>query len=263
MTFQPVIPLGGFAGWSFLNRTIDTQQQTFNAQPRIQRLSTYFAENIGQVQTSEDLINDRQLLEVALGAFGLDEDIDFKAFIQKVLDEGTLNEDAFANKLNDPRYKELTEAFKFDLGTPSTKISTFADEILAKFEVRQFEKAVGEVNDDMRLALNLQREIGEVATSDNSELGKWFSILGNEPLRTVFETALGLPTDVGLLDVDQQVEIFQSRAARAFGDESVAQFNDPDVQDELVRRFFALGEIEAITSNIQTGASAALFLLQN
>ena len=96
MTYQPVLPLSGYAGWALLNRTIAVQTAAFNKSPEITRDTDYFAANISKVTTAEDLVKDRRLLRVALGAFGLDDDINNKAFIQKVLSDGSLNADALA-----------------------------------------------------------------------------------------------------------------------------------------------------------------------
>ncbi len=72
MSFQPVVPLSGYVGWRFLERTIDAQQEAFNTSQPIARATDYFREKIAQVRTADDLVADRQLLSVALGAFGLD-----------------------------------------------------------------------------------------------------------------------------------------------------------------------------------------------
>jgi hypothetical protein len=72
MTFQPLIPLAGYSGWAFLNRTMDSQKSAFNESNEIKRDTEYFKENIGSVESAEDLMSDRRLLSVALGAFGLD-----------------------------------------------------------------------------------------------------------------------------------------------------------------------------------------------
>ncbi len=100
--------------------------------PVIQRDTDYFLENIGKIDTAEDLVNDRRLLSVALGAFGLDEDIDSKYFIRKVLEDGTLDPEALSNKLADKRYLDFSQAFGFgDYGIPPrTKVSDFATEIV-------------------------------------------------------------------------------------------------------------------------------------
>ena len=90
MSYTPAIPLSGYAGWAFLKRTMPTQQASFNAAPQNKRDEDYFREKIGTINTAEQLVNDRRLLRVALGAFGLDKDINNKFFIQKVLQDGTL-----------------------------------------------------------------------------------------------------------------------------------------------------------------------------
>ena len=40
---------------------------------------------------------------MALGAFGLQDDINNRYFIRKILEEGTTNEDALANRFSDTR----------------------------------------------------------------------------------------------------------------------------------------------------------------
>ena len=81
MSFQPVIPAAGLAGWRFLERTYDAQFSAFNAAPELVRDTDYFAANITTVSSAEDLVSDRRLLRVALGAFGLENDIDNRFFI--------------------------------------------------------------------------------------------------------------------------------------------------------------------------------------
>lgn len=260
MSFQPVLPLGGYAGWAFLKRTLADQQAHFAASAEMTRDAAYFTENIASVDTAEDLVSDRRLLKVALGAYGLSDDIDNKAFIRKVLSDGTLDTTDLANRLSDKSYYRMSAAFSFDLGTPSTGLSSFAAETLSLYSQRQFEAAVGEQNNSYRLALNAERELGELADKSSSENTKWFIIMGNEPLRQVFQTALGLPDSVAQLDVDRQLEIFKSRAAAAFGDSSVSQFADSGKMDRLVRNFILRDEI-ANVSPPQSAASIALQIL--
>ena len=262
MTFQPVLPLGGFAGWSFLQRTLDTQQETFNQGGLIARETAYFRENIASVQTAEDLVNDRQLLKVALGAYGLEDDINNRAFIQQILEGGTDEPDALANRLTDVRYRQFSDAFGFGNFTGSrTPVPAFAEQVIEDYQTRQFEVAVGNQDTSLRLALGLERDLGEIASGTLSVDSKWFAVMGNPPLRQVFETALALPPAFGTVDLEQQLEVFKERAQSAFGTDDIADFADAEVQDELVRRFFALDQINT-GFQTQTGASAALTLLQ-
>ena len=74
MTFQPVLPLSGYAGWTFLKRTMDRQQAVQQALPVQKRDEVYFRDRIGKVQTAEQLVSDKRLLRIALTAFGLEND---------------------------------------------------------------------------------------------------------------------------------------------------------------------------------------------
>lgn len=240
MSFTPIIPIGGYIGFKFLERTALAQQAAHDSAPRVQRDADYFRENIGSVDTAEDLVSDYRLLRVALGAFGLSDDIGSKFFIQKVLNEGTLNPDSLSNRLTDKRYGEMAKAFGFDLGTPSTKISTFADEILEKFKARSFEAAVGNVDENMRLALNAKRELSELATQPGSENTKWFTIMGNPPLRTIFEGAFNLPASFSGLDLDRQLKIFKEKSENLFGNSNINRFSNESEIDVLVQRFMIM-----------------------
>ena len=147
MTFSPAIPFSGFGGWTVLKRTAPTQKATFDAQPQVKRDADYFRANIAKIKSADDLVADRRLLRVALTAFGLEGDINNKAFIRKVLAEGTLKTEAFANRLADKQYQKLSAAFGFgDFATPRNVISDFADKILSQFRERGFETAVGTQN---------------------------------------------------------------------------------------------------------------------
>lgn len=263
MSFTPVIPLSGYSGWSFLQRTLDSQKQAFTSSPENRRDEAYFRENIGKVETAEQLVSDRRLLKVALGAFGLGDDINNRFFIQKVLQDGTTDSKALANKLADKAYARFSAAFGFgDGGTPSTQSAGFADAVLAAYNDRQFEIAVGAQDETMRLALNAKRELAALASSTSSKDTKWFNIMGSTPLREVFETALGLPSSFGALDLDQQLKTLRTKTDALLGDGEISQFSDPDKMDALIRRYLVRAQAESGTYSLLTPGAGALQLLQ-
>ncbi len=261
MSYAPIVPLGGYAGWAFLNRTMESQKAAFAASADLQNRESYFRDKIGSITTAEELVNDRRLLSVALGAFGLDDDISNRYFIRKVLEEGTLDTGSLANKLSDKRYLALSKAFGFgDYSTPRTVLSDFPDEILQKYEEHQFEIAVGNSDETMRMALTVQRELPELAGKPTSENTKWYSIIGSKTLSVAFQTALGLPSSMGTLDVDQQVSIYRQKAETVFGSADPAQFTEPDTLNKLVKLYLLRDEMASVSS--QSGQSIALQLLQ-
>ncbi len=259
MNFQPVLPLGGLAGWGFLKRTMERQQAVQQAAPVQQRDEAYFRDKIGKVSTAEQLVSDRRLLRIALTAFGLEGDVNSKAFIQKILEGGTRKVDSLANKLADKQYQKLSSAFGFgDFSVPRTKISTFPDEILTQFRARIFEAAVGGQNNTFRLALNAERELPTLAARPISDTAKWYTVLGNAPLREVVQTALGLSKSFASIDLDQQVSVLETRAEAAFGSAGISQFTDPAKMDGLIRRFMFRAELQ----EQGTGNSPAAIALQ-
>lgn len=260
--FQPVIPIGGLGGWRFLQETYDSQFKAFTESVQIQRDSEYFREKIGDITTAEEFVKDRRLMTVALGAFGLENDVDNKYFIRKILEEGTTNDDSLANRFADTRYAELSEAFGFGPGEiPRTLFPSFPDRIIDKFEAASFEIAAGEQNGSMRIALYAQRELGDLAADDVSNNAKWFSIMAEPPLRNLFETALNLPSSFGQIDIDQQLEVFKKRAAKEFGTDDVSQFTDPEKVEDLITKFMVRDQIKQFNNSVSS-QSIALTLLR-
>ncbi|TNF11712.1 MAG: DUF1217 domain-containing protein [Rhodobacteraceae bacterium] len=261
MSYQPIVPYSGYAGWGFLNRTMESQKAAFVASAEVQTAKEYFRERIGSITTAEDLVADRRLLDVALGAFGLDEDIGNRFFIRKVLEEGSLDSGSLGNKLSDKRYLAFTKAFGFgDYTTPRTVLSDFAEEIIGQYESRQFEVAVGNTDADIRLALALQKDLPELAAKETSATTKWYTIIGTTSLSRVFQVAFGLPSSVASLDVDRQVEIYAQKAEALFGSSDPAQFTSPEALEKLTRDFFLRSQLDA--SGSITSRDAALMLLK-
>ncbi|GIT91618.1 flagellar basal body rod protein FlgF [Jannaschia pagri] len=261
MTFQPYVPTGGLAGWRFLQNTIASQKDAFSASAVVQRDMEYFREKISDVETPEQLVNDFRLLSVALNAFGLSEDINNKFLIRKVLEEGTLDPEALANRLSDTRYRDMARAFGFgDFPVPNTALSDFPDRIAARYVDQSFEQALGNTNNTMRLALNAQRELVNIAEEDSSNRTKWFRIMGTPPLRQVFEGAFNLPTSFGTLDLDRQLTVFEERTEAAFGTSDISELAQPETLERLLDRFAAVAGLTASFGTQVT--SPALVLLR-
>jgi len=261
MTFQPIVPFSGYSGWLFLQRTADSQREAFADSPAIERTTDKFREKIGSIQTAEDLVNDRELLSVALGAYGLDEDINNKFFIQKILESDPTDDRALSNRLSDSRYSDLNDAFGFgNVGLPRTALPFFADDMIERYEARQFERAVGEQDNDMRLALNLAPAMDDVISSNGSNDAQWFAMMGNSPLRSMVQTALGFPSSIASIDIDKQLDQFKARAKSTFGSDTFADLNTTENQEKVVRLYLLRSQAQAAAS--VGGASIALSLLQ-
>lgn len=261
MTFQPVIPLGGLAGWEFLKRTRDRQEQSFVASPIVTQATGSFGGAFSKIRSAAELVENRQALKVVLGAFGLQDDLDNRAFIGKVISDGTGQPAALANRLADKRYLSLArELAHLAPGGGGTAPPGLADSLISRFQAREFEIAVGDSQENMRFALAYARKMPEIAEGRRSDAAQWFEILGDPPTRRVIETALGLPSEFAALDIDQQIVRLKAAAGTKLGVKKAADFAAPDMIETVTKRFLLMDQLRQ-TQSAMSGAAVALTLL--
>ncbi|WP_050604904.1 DUF1217 domain-containing protein [Ruegeria sp. 6PALISEP08] len=261
MIFQPVIPTGGIVGWRFLQRTYEGQFQSYSSSAVNERETKYFLENIGKVQSAEQLVSDRRLLQVALGVFGLEGDLDNRFFIQKILEDGTQANDALSNRLADKRYRDFSDAFGFGPGAVwKTALKTNMEEIAQANLTARFEIAVGDSEETMRISLYAQRELAELANSASSADTKWFDLMGLPPLRSMMEMALGLPSSFALLDIDKQLIEYKDRMFQLTGSADLAQFSDQDAIEKLTDTYLARSQIAQLQNTVSPAQTALILL---
>ena len=254
MTSAISIGISGIAGWRVLERIETRQVEATAKDPVIQRATTYFRDNLTEDMTAEDLVGDYKMLQVALGAFGLEDDIANKAFIRKVLESDIGDRASLVNRLSDKRYLKLAQEFQSLDDTEAT-----SEAVTEAYVQRQFEKRVGEGNESYRLALNARNEMKDFANRTSSDKTMWYEVLGNEALREVFQTAFGFGSAIANLSVDRQLEDFMSASERILGSSSFTEIGTDEVIDRLVTRYLALSQVQSATSSNRY--SAALTLL--
>ncbi|MDP6352721.1 MAG: DUF1217 domain-containing protein [Alphaproteobacteria bacterium] len=239
---------GGFGGGTgvsalfilqTLKTTRDEQFEQFKNSPMIQRDVQHFLEKAGEVETAEEFLEDRRLLSVALSAFALEDEINFPARIKKVLIEPVDDKESLSNKLLDPRFKEIAEAFAFGvLGVGKLKLNFFRQEVIDKFLTNEFEKHLGELNPAVREAEFFRRKIGDITNT--------FDILGNAVLRSVVISTLDLPVQIAFQSVDKQKALIDARV-------DIEDFKDPEFVDKFIQRFLIKKDLE----DAQNGFSSA------
>lgn len=263
MPFPPAVPFTGLAGLRFLDRTYQRQFELFSSSPEIERRVDYFMQKAGEVRSLDDLMGDRRLLTVVLGAFGLDEDIGKRAFIRKVLEEGTVDSQAFANRLVEPAYRQMSKALGFgDVGGYLFQQET-RQRIVDDYRTRQFEREVGESDLDLRLAMNFRREAVRIVEEGGTERTMWLKLLGSQPLRSVVEGALGLNAGFATLDLDRQVDEIGDRSRQLLGGDDPAALAEPAVMDAFVERFLLNAQLANGQVSSTTRGLTALTVLQS
>jgi hypothetical protein len=259
--FQPIVIGTGLVAWRNLQRTLPDQLAAFSQGAEQERLTSEFKEKASSLTSADAVVEDRQVLRVALGAYGLQDDLDNRYFINRILSEGTTDDDALANRMADSRYERLASDFALDgLSQFVGILPSKAEEITEQFNAQSFALAVGDVNENLRLALNAETELSRIAELDTSDDAKWYLVMGNAPLRSVIESALSLPSSFAQLDIDTQLDVFREKALSAFGVEEIDELAGDEVKAKVIDLFLLkeqLNEGQSLSSQ-----NIALQLLQ-
>ena len=259
--FQPVIPLSGIGGWKFLQSTYTRQLDSFTKSPQVRNDRDYMIEKLSNPISVDDFMFDRRLLRVTMAAFDLAGEEWKGGFIRKALEEVSDPESTFLDRLNNPKYTKLAETLQPVDGNIYLSPDDVA-KMAVRFETSSFELAVGDVDDNMRLALNYQSEISDIAREGSSERAILYRILGDVPMRTVVQTALNLPSDITKLNIERQADILKDKLSSALGISDVHDLTSPEMVEKVINRFHAMESISG-GSNAYTPASAALTLLSS
>jgi hypothetical protein len=111
-----------YLSYDLINRDMKTSLSRVAQQSMTARQTEYYKENIGKVKTVDEFLNNYQLYNYAMEAFGLSDMSYAKAFMKKVLESDLNDSNSFANKLTDTRYRQFAEAFNFS--TPTSTLQS-------------------------------------------------------------------------------------------------------------------------------------------
>lgn len=221
-----------------LTKTQAQQFEAFQKEPLIERDLNYFMDNIGKVETAEELLDDYRLKKFVLEAFGLEEDLNKDAFIERILTDDLEGEDALAYRMVDNRYAELATALRLDTGNSILQDTGAMGELAARWLVNSFEKDMGEQNANVREAMYFRRKAPDIANM--------YQILGDKALREVVMTVSGLPAQMVNQPIEKQAEALESKI-------NLDEFKDPDYVDNLMRQYLAIKDAENGANTIDSG----------
>ena len=200
------------------------------AKPDVARQTEYYLENIGKVKNVDDFLKDTRLFNYAMKAHGLEDMTYAKAFMRKVLEEGTDENDSFANSLVDKRYRDFAETFNFArYGTATTSFERTQQGTVDKYMRQTLEEDAGAQDEGVRLALYFQRKAPGIDSV--------YSLLADPALLKVTQTVLGLSEATGALDIDRQAAMISKRL-------DIEDFKDPEKLSKLLTRFTGMWEAQ-------------------
>ena len=216
-------------------------------QPPVERATQYFLDNIGKITSASQLVNNSQLYNYVMTAFGLQNMAYAKALIIKVLNGGATSS-GFAASLNDPRYTALVTAFDFAVNgatTTSGSKSTAAATTMNNYYQQTLETQTGQENQGAQMALYFARMAPNITSP--------YSILADQTLLHVFETAFNLPTTMSLESIDTQaLQVSQLL--------NINKLQDPTYLNQFLQRFTASYDAQNPTGGASSAPTNALLV---
>lgn len=126
-------------------------------------------------------------------------------------------------------------------GGPKVADKATLDGLVAKFTQARFEEALGESSDSLRRAVYAKRLLPQITS--------WFNVIADRNLATVVQSALGLPSSFGQIDVDRQKAILEKRM-------DIKDFQDPAKLGKLIERYVAKSSVDEARALASSGAGA-------
>jgi hypothetical protein len=203
--------------------------------------TSYYLSKVPDIQSIDDLMADKRLLNYALTAYGLDPSLEPPARIRQMLEGGIADPKSPANQLTDKAYVALVTAFNFaEYGETATTRTPAQLPSIDKFMRQTLEENAGKENEGVRLALYFERK---AATLTN-----FYEILADPALAKVVRTALSLPESFASADIDRQVKLFEEKL-------DIEDFTDPEKLGKFLNRFTSMWEISNPTAPAQAQVS--------
>lgn len=235
-----------FSAFQTISNNLTRSLETTGKTPAVATQTRYFKAHIADVHSVEDLMKNYKLLSYALKAFGLEEMVNSRALVRKVLDGGVTDPKSLANKMNDARFKEFATAFDFKTyGAQTTARAEASSDIVGRFTRQTLETEAGVSNESVRLALYFTRKAPSIKTA--------YDILADKALLQVVRTTLGMPESMSLQNIDTQAKILDKKV-------KYADFQDAAKTRHFVQRFAAMADMN---NSQAVGASSGLAVGQD
>ncbi len=222
------------------NNLVRYQKMTAD-QPVVKTATAYYQANIGKVTSISQLVGNYRLLSYALNAYGLGDQINNKALITKVLEEGTSSPRALANTLPNANWKAFAKAFNFSaIGGASPNSSTSVATTTSDYVEQTLEGNQGQSNPGVQLALYFARVAPTITDS--------LQILADSNLTQVVQTIFNLPVGTSSSELSQQSAALQKLMP-------VSELKDPAKVKSLTERFTAAYDAKYGVGGTSAGGS--------
>jgi hypothetical protein len=238
--------------FDLVNRDLQKSLSRISTQTMVANDAKYYQDNIGKVKTLDEFLDNYRLYSYAMTAHGLEDMIYAKAFMKKVLESDLSDDNSFANRLTDDRYKNFASAFNFSSSSSATAVPQSDGQMEALFDT--YDQTIAAQSDT---AAEETRYL-KVMFGPPSLVKDVDSFLRNDRLREYVFTAYGIDTKYYNYNMIRGVLISDpsdpsSPYAEAYGNR-LKEFTDARTEnDELLERDELIEDIPALQASITLG----------
>ncbi len=100
---------------------------------QVTRDTDYYKANIGKITSVAEFLKNDRLYQYAMKSFGMEDMIYAKGFMRKVLESDLTDDNSFANKLTDDRYRKFALAFNFGNATKAAQSNAQRDDVIGLY----------------------------------------------------------------------------------------------------------------------------------
>lgn len=216
--------------------TVDKYMLTMGSKQEAE--TDYYLSTISEIKSIDEFMDDPEVFNYALKAFFLEDFADDKEFIRAILEDGLDSVGGIIQQLETLDQKSLASfagAFNFrEHGAEATTYSLTQEGTVKRYMRETLEINAGESNQGVRLALYFERKAPSITSA--------YTILADKALTKFAQVALGIPASASSQDIDKQAALIEKKL-------DLADLQDPEKLDKLVRRFTMLWELENPTQS--------------
>ncbi|HXT05453.1 MAG TPA: DUF1217 domain-containing protein [Roseiarcus sp.] len=213
-------------------------------QPSVKTATAYYQANIGKVSTIGEFVGNYRLLSYALNAYGLGDQINNKALIAKVLEQGTSSPRALANTLENAHWKAFADAFNFSAaGSAAPASATAVATTTSDYVEQKLEENQGQSDPGVQLALYFARVAPTITNS--------LQMLADTNLTQVVQTIFNLPAGTSETQINNEAAALQKLMP-------VSELKGPATVKSLTERFTAAYDAKYGVGGTDPGGSLSV-----
>lgn len=222
---------------TLLDKTKDAQLKSIENDPANARAISKFRDQVGSINTVDDLINNYDVYSFVMKAYDLKDQMFGKAMMKQILSSDPTDNTSLLNRLTDSRFRTFYNAMGFTANgkvNVNTLKQSWQDQVVKRFVEQQYINDEGSQNDSVGAVLDFRQKVGSIKT--------WYDVLKDKSVGKLMRTALGIPDGVVAQSLDRQVKLFEDKF-------DISKLQDPAEAEKLVSKFIAISDAKNAAAN--------------